>query len=157
MTYILGIDPGPDGFAWALFDTVSEDMLVWGETKIFTVKGICLGRSRPTTEEFNNIEWGTVAIERVGAYGANSNSNALCMTSETVGILRHLWLERRVILIYRREVSRALTGRVNSGDAKLNLVMKRLVPSLNKKQKGLNSHTRAAAAVAYVAAGRLAK
>lgn len=131
---ILGIDPGPNGFAWAVYDAKRNEVTAWGEDG-----------DTPDTDH--------VAIEDLVALW--QRGNPLIETAKTIGKLEMLY--PRAILLARKTIAAALTGSARSGDKEINLALGRLVPSFADKRKGLNGHHRAAAAVAYVAAGRVNK
>lgn len=150
---ILGIDPGPNGIAWAIFDSGINggrgDIVEWGEDPNW-------GTRRNLTDwNYASIEWPQIHPKQTG--------NALRDTIATAG----LWwgrLGQNTILLSRDTIKTALLGVKRGrgreldgsyGDPEVNKFMAKLCPALNGKAPGLNSHTRAAAAVAYVAAGRI--
>jgi hypothetical protein len=129
--------------AWAIYDTEigRDDITVrnrveWGECNNWPGEGM------PVFYDAAAIEWPVIFP------GAG---NEVRDTIATAGI----WWGRLgtdTLRIPRATVASALHVR---GDKAINRVMARLFPALAGRAPGLNSHTRAAAAVAYVAAGKM--
>ena len=139
---IVGIDPGPKGFAWALlldgrFDDWDE--YSWGVCCVFSEKILQSAHS--------------IAVEEFSA--GRILGNASRETIKSIGRIQALY--DNVLLIPRVQVasSLGLGGRQKRGDAQINRAMCVLYPELRGRQKGLNSHTRAACAVAHAAVGKL--
>jgi len=137
-TVIAGIDPGPKGFAWAVlqfgaFDGWGE--FVWSEVESY----LYFGHS--------------IAVEEFSA--GRILGNASRETIKSIGRIQALY--DNVLLIPRVQVasSLGLGCRQKRGDAQINRAMCVLYPELRGRQKGLNSHTRAACAVAHAAVGKL--
>jgi hypothetical protein len=145
---ILGIDPGPTGIAWAIYGPVAgerhdrpNDIIEWGECDNWHgakwETGDFLG-----AHDYAAIEWPVIFP------GAG---NEVRDTIATAGI----WWDRlgkSTLLIPRATVASALHVR---GDSRINAVVASLCPALAGVRKGLTGHHRAAAAVAYVSAGRI--
>lgn len=145
---VIGIDTGPKGIAWAIYDDKARqctdppmelgDVVEWGECSNWPGEGM------PVFYDAAAIEWPVIFP------GAG---NEIRDTIATAG----MWLGRLgkdTLLIPRATIASALHAR---GDARINAVMKTLCPTLDQKCEGLNHNVRAAAAVAYVAVGRRPK
>jgi hypothetical protein len=153
---MLGIDPACRSIAWAIYDDqirvaskigpglgYRADIIAWGSGLNWCdeCRADVLG-GRPSRWDYAAIEWPVIFP------GAG---NEVRDTIATAGI----WWDRlgkSTLLIPRATVASALHVR---GDARINAVMATLCLALSGVRKGLDSHHRAAAAVAYVAAGRL--
>lgn len=132
---IHGIDPGPDGFAVAVMD--NGRFSFW-----FTAKW-------PETIKARDED--VIAIEDFT--GGRTIGLSSIATTKTIGRLTQMW--PNAILIPRIRVARSLNLALNRkrGDAQINRVMCQLYPELQGRKPGLNSHTRAACAVAHAAIG----
>lgn len=102
---VLGIDPGPSACGVVVYDTTRQRVLE--SSKDETVEDV--------VERIRASSAGLVGIERVQSYGIAGAS--LLRTSEVVGRLHQAALGAGlpVVLVYRREVLRALdvTGKGN--------------------------------------------
>lgn len=151
----MGIDPGPTGFAWAVYD---DEAIVGAFRGGITEWGHENGVTPGSVSGSTLLHWkdvcgkaDVVAVERIMPFG-QPPSVGLLQTVEVVGMLRAMVPE--ILLIPRKSVVVALTGKVTHGDTEVNATMKRLCPNLEGRQPGLDGHVRAAAAVAYVAVGK---
>jgi len=148
---ILGCDPSPTGIAWAVYDDGARysngDIVEWGELLNW------YGNDRIDTTKLllrmsNGFYRAAIELPVIFPGAGNEVRDTLLTTGiwiERLEILKHLQLPRAT-------VASALHAK---GDARINAKMCLLCPALNSKAVGLNSHTRAAAAVAYVAVGRI--
>lgn len=145
----MGIDPGPTGFAWAVYDEPRNRIDEWGHENGVTPSGV----SGATFLHWKDLcgKADVVAVERIMPFG-QPPSVSLLQTVEVVGMLRAIVPE--ILLIPRKSVVVALTGKVTHGDKEVNATMNRLCPNLEGRIPGVDGHVRAAAAVAYVAKGK---
>lgn len=134
---VLGIDPGPEDWAWAVYDTANGGKITsWGD------------RDTPCPSQ----GWcAHIAIEDIVT--AWQQGKTVMQTCKMIGRLQAMFPD--AIMIPRKEVAVVLGGSVRAGDREINAALNRLVPSFAAKRKGLNGHHRAAAAVAYVAVGKI--
>jgi hypothetical protein len=157
---ILGVDPSPTGIAWAIYDDqirkavgvcavgYRSDIVAWGSGLNWCDEcraEVCGGRPS---------RWDYAAIETITARRAGPISSAEIQTAFTIGI----WWDRlgtNTLLLDRSTIRAALKVGHGASDPQVNCVMAKLCPALDGVRKGLDSHHRAAAAVALVAAGRI--
>jgi Holliday junction resolvasome RuvABC endonuclease subunit len=141
---VLGIDPGPNSYAWALLDVdVQGDgmaaLLCYGDDVDIPVVAV-----------------ESVAVEKIMPYGQRIGESVMdTIRTEQSAAESYERLGFTVVRIPRKVIVVALCGKASAGDKQVNAVMQRLCPDLKGKRKGLNGHHRAAAAVAYVGAGRV--
>jgi len=134
---ILGIDPGPTGYAWALFDSDRNEIVEWGDN--------------PSDDLV--LDYDHVAIEDIVSVWHQGRT--VIETAKMIGRLQKVFPD--AIMIPRKTVAAVLGGNARAGDQRINAALNRYIPSLARRRKGLNGHHRAAAAVAFVALGRIQK
>ncbi len=142
---IIGCDPGPNDFSWAIYDNHLGEIIEWGD-------GFSWGQG-------DGAHIGLAGVERVRSYGSVV-SNAVLETSETVGRLDEYFENFELydcILIPRRTIVAHLTGSAVGGDKQVNAAVNLICPNFAKKRKGLNGHHRAAAAVAITCYDKFGK
>lgn len=136
---ILGIDPGPDYFAWAIYDTKRNEIRAWGR------HDVCAGRPELP------LGVDAIAIEDIVAvYIPNRGRTD---TVKTIGMLEAWFPE--AILISRERVRTVLTGTARGTEARANAALSKFIPTFRHRRTGLTGHHRAAACVAFVAGGQL--
>ena len=146
---VIGIDPGAHDFAWARYDTDRNEITGWNMVPI-----------DDRTAEKNVLCWprnyDNMAIEDVRLYQNMAKSGrvrqVLLETAKTIGRLQQHFPE--AILIPRKTICAALGVGVTAGNAQVNRALGNLIPTFKAVRGGLNSHHRAAAAVAYASVGR---
>lgn len=129
---VLGIDPGPNGFAWAIYDSEKSDIVEWGD------------------DAASKSDY--VVIEDIQSYG-NMIGKSTLDTAKTIGKIQGWYPE--ALLLPRKAIAQVLGGSVRAGDKAINYALGKLIPSFSYKRRGLNGHHRAAAACAYVGYGRI--
>jgi len=154
----LGIDPGPQDFAWALMK--QEDIVQWGHRQLQNnPEGYCaFDEYHPLPLFYPTL----ITIEAISWAGGNDRpvDKNILITARQTGMIwmamRTLYPDIPVQFITRQRVKAALPGvSVRDSDKIVNAAMQSLCPALKGRQKGLSSHTRAAAAVAYVGPGEM--
>jgi hypothetical protein len=147
---VLGIDPGPGGFAWASYDPEKNDIWNWGDCSMC----IDMPLSIATVGVFTGD---VVVVEEPALTSIDGAAQSLVRISFQSGLIAGGFLARgfAVNLLNRKIVASVLTRSVRSGDKEINRALGVLIPSFAATRKGLNGHHRAAAAVAYVGYGRI--
>ena len=156
----LAFDPGPTDAAWAVVDLEHNDVPAFG-TAEFPVDRNPAEVEEAMMDVALLDKPDLVAIEAVFAPVKSDKKmrvEHVIETAKTVGLLWYLvqriWPGIPVIEVSRMTMKAALPGgRQDWKDKQVNHCMAQLIPKLQAKQLGLNQHTRAAAAIGYVAPG----
>ncbi len=137
---VLGIDPGPTYFGWAVYDDERNRIDDWGTHTLPDMQFVTDGIDAVVIEDI-------VGIYQPGKQRVN--------TAKTIGYCQAMF--PGAVLIPRETVRAVLAGRASATEADANLAFGRLVPSFADVRHGITSHVRAAACVAYVGVGRVKK
>jgi len=136
--HTIGIDPGPDSYAWARYD--GADIVAWGECAVDTL---------PDTPLHGLA---AVGIEAVMPYGPRvpfgQSTRRTCECVGAIGAMFRFATGREPERVGRKRIAADLAGSARAGDKGINAVIGRLCPAFAVKHRGLNGHHRAAAAVA---------
>lgn len=128
---VLGIDPGPRGFAWAIYDESTNTITQWGNNMV-------------------TAAYDVVAIEdMVGIYMPGKDRAS---TAKMIGRLQERF--PGALLVPREAIRSVLTGSARGDEVRANRALGRFIPSFAARRPGLNGHHRAAACCAFVALGR---
>lgn len=142
---VLGCDPGPSDYSWALYneDDHGRGVVDWGTCPI---------DAWPQCEAFKKCK--VVGIERIQTYGHPLDNRTL-LVCENVGRIQKMmeYMSRKVYLIPRKSIAVRLAASVKAGDKEINAAVNQFIPEMKVKRKGVDSHVRAALAVAIVTYG----
>lgn len=156
---VLGIDPGPSDFAWAVYDSDVDDITLWGVSPYLMDAITDISVEFIDSDEIDLTICRVIGIERVRSYG-QIIGNSILETAEVVGALEqesHSFGGCIAHLIPRRTIVAHLTGSAVGGDKQVNARVNQICPNFAKVRKGLNGHHRAAAAVAITCYDKFGK
>lgn len=138
MRDVLGIDPGPTGYAWARYD--GTEITAWGE---------CGLTDLPDTP-LHGIA--AVGIEKIQWYGPKVPfGNPTRDTCRNIGQIAQMLLfatGREPVEVSRRTVAAGITRLPRQNKQQVNARVNLLCPRFARRRRGLNNHHRDAAAVA---------
>lgn len=147
---VLGIDPGPSYFAWAIYDEQQDRYIAHGD---------CVPGKESVPREFDAISCERVhrTVTRRGGKLMSAGKTTL-QTSETIGMIRAWAIGRDVpiVLLPKPTITAAITGSAKSTDSDVNRALANLVRGMPPPGSiGFIQHHRDALAAAYVGVGRI--